>query len=57
MSLYNIWVSLYDMSDKEYWTFSWYSIFFLDVPVMDSGMKESLKGFVLANVFIIHFSA
>ncbi len=32
-------------------------LFFVDVPVMDSGMKESLKGFVLANVFIIHFSA
>ncbi len=29
--------------------------FFFYVPVMDSGMKESLKGFVLANVFYYTF--
>ncbi len=33
MNLYNIWVSRSEMSDKKYWTFSWYSIS-LDVPVV-----------------------
>ncbi len=28
MNLYNIWVSLSEMSDKKYWPFSWYSNFF-----------------------------
>ncbi len=28
MNLYNIWVSLSEMSDQTYWPFSWYSIFF-----------------------------
>ncbi len=28
MNLYNIWVSLSEMSDKKYWPFPWYSIFF-----------------------------
>ena len=25
MNLYNVWFSLSEMSDKKYWTFSWYS--------------------------------
>ncbi len=28
MNLYNIWVSLSEMSDQKYWRISWYSIFF-----------------------------
>ncbi len=27
MNLYNIWVSLSEMSDKQYWPFSWYNFF------------------------------
>ncbi len=42
MNLYNIWVSLSEMSDKKYWLFSWYS-HLLRCPCMVEWIKRVKK--------------
>ncbi len=49
MNLYNIWLSLSEMSDKKYWPFSWYS-FFLDVPVKCFSQSKLLQSSLTENV-------
>ncbi len=41
MNLYNVWVSLCEMTDKKYWHFSWYSFFFWCICMCTSWKKMS----------------
>ncbi len=57
MNLYNILVSLSEMSDKKYWPFSWYT-FFLDVPVdsiRDSLNKKPVRSLKACELYLFDF--